>query len=294
MALTSPRPNALAMYNAQPAEDRAVRPQLLVRPRGDHGAGALVGKLAGQSQARPHGGRGRHRLPAADRALEGLWRRHRLPGRDARNADLGLGPARLDQAHHRVRHRACAAVQPGDRRQGDRDRRPHRRAAASASTSSSAGTRASSRCSASSSASTRRATSSRRNGSTSIKTIWSPKEDFDFEGQYLKLKGIRGKPKPVGGARPLIMNAGASATGRAFAVKNCDAFFLQASRVSTEETAGFVQEGEGPRAASTAARSASTRSAWSPAGARRRKPRSTTITRSSRTPTSPRSTASWR
>src|SRR5215218_9650747 len=75
-----------------------------------------------------------------------------------------------------------------------------------------------------------------------VKMIWSPKEDFDFEGKYLKLRGIRGKPRPVGGARPLIMNAGASATGRAFAVKNCDAFFLQASRVSTEETAASVKK----------------------------------------------------
>ena len=32
-----------------------------------------------------------------------------------------------------------------------------------------------------------------------IKTIWSDKEDFDFNGQYLKLKKIRGKPKPYGG-----------------------------------------------------------------------------------------------
>src|SRR3954465_6287535 len=75
-----------------------------------------------------------------------------------------------------------------------------------------------------------------------MKTIWSPKQDFDFEGRFFKLKGIRGKPKPVGGVRPLIMNAGASDTGRAFAVRNCDAFFLQASRVSTQETAGFVDK----------------------------------------------------
>ena len=75
-----------------------------------------------------------------------------------------------------------------------------------------------------------------------IKMIWSPREDFDFEGRYLRLKGIRGKPKPVGGTRPLIMNAGASPTGRAFAVKNCDAFFMQASRVSIEETAENIQK----------------------------------------------------
>jgi FMNH2-dependent dimethyl sulfone monooxygenase len=75
-----------------------------------------------------------------------------------------------------------------------------------------------------------------------IKMIWSPRDDFDFEGRYLKLKGIRGKPKPVGGTRPLIMNAGASPTGRAFAVKNCDAFFMQASRVSIKETAENIQK----------------------------------------------------
>jgi FMNH2-dependent dimethyl sulfone monooxygenase len=75
-----------------------------------------------------------------------------------------------------------------------------------------------------------------------VKLIWSPQENFDFEGRYLKLKGIRAKPKPVGGSRPLIMNAGASPTGRAFAVRNCDAFFMQASRVSIAETAELVQK----------------------------------------------------
>ena len=36
------------------------------------------------------------------------------------------------------------------------------------------------------------------------------------------------------------MNAGASAMGRAFAVRNCDAFFMQSSRTSVEETAHKV------------------------------------------------------
>ncbi|MDH7794267.1 MULTISPECIES: LLM class flavin-dependent oxidoreductase [unclassified Beijerinckia] len=74
-----------------------------------------------------------------------------------------------------------------------------------------------------------------------VKLMWSPENDFDFEGKYLNLKGIRLKPKPVGGVRPLIMNAGASGVGRAFAVRNCDAFFIQASRVANEETASNVQ-----------------------------------------------------
>jgi alkanesulfonate monooxygenase SsuD/methylene tetrahydromethanopterin reductase-like flavin-dependent oxidoreductase (luciferase family) len=73
-----------------------------------------------------------------------------------------------------------------------------------------------------------------------IKTMWSDREDFDFEGKFLHLKGIRAKPKPYGGIRPLIMNAGASPTGQAFAVRNCDAFFIQASRVSIEETANRI------------------------------------------------------
>jgi alkanesulfonate monooxygenase SsuD/methylene tetrahydromethanopterin reductase-like flavin-dependent oxidoreductase (luciferase family) len=54
------------------------------------------------------------------------------------------------------------------------------------------------------------------------------------------MKGIRGKPKPYGGSRPVIMNAGASPVGQAFAIRNCDAFFLQASRTSLDETAQRV------------------------------------------------------
>ena len=73
-----------------------------------------------------------------------------------------------------------------------------------------------------------------------LKLIWSDKEDFDIVNEYFNMKGIEAKPKPFGGTRPLIMNAGASPTGQAFAIKNCDAFFLQASRVSVEETAQRV------------------------------------------------------
>ena len=37
---------------------------------------------------------------------------------------------------------------------------------------------------------------------------------FEFEGRFFKLKGVRAFPKPYGGTRPLIMNAGSSAPGR--------------------------------------------------------------------------------
>jgi FMNH2-dependent dimethyl sulfone monooxygenase len=68
-----------------------------------------------------------------------------------------------------------------------------------------------------------------------VKMVWGPNEDFDFEGEFINLRKVRAKPKPVGGSRPLIMNAGSSDVGRAFAIRNCDAFFTNASRTSMED-----------------------------------------------------------
>ena len=74
---------------------------------------------------------------------------------------------------------------------------------------------------------------------------WSDKENFDYKGQHLDLKGIRAKPKPYGGSRPVVMNAGASTNGRAFAIRNCDAFFTRADRDSLDETKSRVQKVKG-------------------------------------------------
>ncbi|HWL31649.1 LLM class flavin-dependent oxidoreductase [Pseudorhodoplanes sp.] len=82
-----------------------------------------------------------------------------------------------------------------------------------------------------------------------VKLAWGPKDDFDYDGRFLKLKNVRAKPKPYGGSRPLIMNAGASPAGRAFAIRNCDAFFTQASLTSIEETAGRVKAAKDDAAA---------------------------------------------
>jgi alkanesulfonate monooxygenase SsuD/methylene tetrahydromethanopterin reductase-like flavin-dependent oxidoreductase (luciferase family) len=74
-----------------------------------------------------------------------------------------------------------------------------------------------------------------------VKLAWSSQEDFDFDGRFFKLKGVRAKPKPYGGTRPLIMNAGASATGQAFAIRNCDALFSTISHgISLEQTADHI------------------------------------------------------
>ena len=82
-----------------------------------------------------------------------------------------------------------------------------------------------------------------------VKMAWGPQEDFEYDGKFIKLKKVRAKPKPYGGTRPLIMNAGASATGRAFAIRNCDAFFTQADRTSMDTTAAKVKAAKDEAAA---------------------------------------------
>jgi dimethylsulfone monooxygenase len=77
-----------------------------------------------------------------------------------------------------------------------------------------------------------------------VKRAWSEPGEFDFEGKFLQLKGVRAHPKPYGGTRPLIMNAGSSKTGQNFALRNCDAFFTatHGSRTSLQANATKVEE----------------------------------------------------
>jgi FMNH2-dependent dimethyl sulfone monooxygenase len=77
-----------------------------------------------------------------------------------------------------------------------------------------------------------------------VKRVWSREGTFDFEGSFLSLKGVRAHPKPYGGTRPILMNAGSSPTGRAFALRNCDAFFTAtaSSRTSLDGNATKVEE----------------------------------------------------
>ena len=59
-----------------------------------------------------------------------------------------------------------------------------------------------------------------------VKQLWEGPTPFDFKGRYFDLKGVRGDPKPWGGGRPLLMSAGVSPAGRAFAVQNVDCVFM--------------------------------------------------------------------
>jgi FMNH2-dependent dimethyl sulfone monooxygenase len=77
-----------------------------------------------------------------------------------------------------------------------------------------------------------------------IKRAWADDDDFDFNGNFLKLKAVRAHPKPYGNTHPIIMNAGRSPIGQAFALRNCDAFFTATvdSRSSIEANAKKVVE----------------------------------------------------
>jgi alkanesulfonate monooxygenase SsuD/methylene tetrahydromethanopterin reductase-like flavin-dependent oxidoreductase (luciferase family) len=77
-----------------------------------------------------------------------------------------------------------------------------------------------------------------------VKRAWAEPGDFDFAGKFFNLRGVRAFPKPFGGTRPIVMNAGSTPTGQAFALRNCDAFFTatSASRQSMDANAKKVAE----------------------------------------------------
>src|SRR5260370_21940789 len=57
-----------------------------------------------------------------------------------------------------------------------------------------------------------------------VQKIWQENAPFDYDGHFLKLKSVVGKPKPYKW-RPVVMNAGSSGAGRSFGAKNCDFLF---------------------------------------------------------------------
>ncbi len=74
-----------------------------------------------------------------------------------------------------------------------------------------------------------------------VKLAWASDEPFEFAGEFIKLKDVSLEPKPYQGTRPVIMNAGASPTGQAFAVRNCDALFSNTSLDTLPVTARHIQ-----------------------------------------------------
>ena len=61
---------------------------------------------------------------------------------------------------------------------------------------------------------------------TIVRMLWERDAPFDFDGAFFHLKDAVGDPKPYGGTQPVIMNAGSSTTGSAFASRNADYLFV--------------------------------------------------------------------
>ncbi len=74
-----------------------------------------------------------------------------------------------------------------------------------------------------------------------IKAIWSARSGFDVAGEFIQLRGVEGAPKPYGGTRPVIMNAGSSNTGKAFAIEHCD-FLFSAIRTKLDDATKSVAD----------------------------------------------------
>ena len=75
---------------------------------------------------------------------------------------------------------------------------------------------------------------------SAIKQMWNEPEPFDFDGNYLHLRNVVAKPKLHADASPLIINAGQSETGRAFAMRHCHAFFTNFREADVKRSAEFV------------------------------------------------------
>jgi alkanesulfonate monooxygenase SsuD/methylene tetrahydromethanopterin reductase-like flavin-dependent oxidoreductase (luciferase family) len=59
-----------------------------------------------------------------------------------------------------------------------------------------------------------------------LRRIWSETEPFDHEGPHFSLRGVASEPKPWGDRDPLVISAGSSPAGRAFAARNADCLFM--------------------------------------------------------------------
>jgi alkanesulfonate monooxygenase SsuD/methylene tetrahydromethanopterin reductase-like flavin-dependent oxidoreductase (luciferase family) len=52
-----------------------------------------------------------------------------------------------------------------------------------------------------------------------VTRIWAGGDPFDFHGKHYRLEQVQGSPQPFGGSAPVMMNAGISPAGRAFALR---------------------------------------------------------------------------
>jgi FMNH2-dependent dimethyl sulfone monooxygenase len=74
-----------------------------------------------------------------------------------------------------------------------------------------------------------------------VRSIWERSGTFDFDGDFMTLQAVEAEPKPYAGTQPVIMNAGSSDTGKAFAIANC-AYLLAPIRLELAAAAENVAD----------------------------------------------------
>ncbi len=83
-----------------------------------------------------------------------------------------------------------------------------------------------------------------------VRTLWREETAVDFRGRYFDLPQIIGRPGPHGGTEPVLMNAGFSPAGRAFAERNCEFLLtslidIETGRKDVDEVRRAAQSGRG-------------------------------------------------
>ena len=75
---------------------------------------------------------------------------------------------------------------------------------------------------------------------TLVKRLWTEKGELDFEGRFYQAPGAFSEPKPIQQPHPVVMSAGISPAGQAFAAKHADVVF--AAIADPAATAGTVEK----------------------------------------------------
>ena len=73
-----------------------------------------------------------------------------------------------------------------------------------------------------------------------MKLLWSREDEFDYEGQFLRIKKGFAMPKPIQKPFPPLMNAGSSGKGRDFAAKYADMAFIHLNPADLEGTKAHI------------------------------------------------------
>lgn len=66
-----------------------------------------------------------------------------------------------------------------------------------------------------------------------LEQLWTTEGESDYEGKFFKVPNGFSEPKPVQKPYPVIMNAGTSSAGRAFAAKHSDLIFAGLTKLET-------------------------------------------------------------